>query len=155
MHTVVLGKGRHSSHKGPLALAVMGMVHGVTPALQPAVPCPPHAACHRDVPLPWAVAGRGPPGAQGHRQQLLQEQVSAGGSTSSLSHGSPCLTPSSFPRPSMEVGVCTEAYDQEMSVSRRHINSAFMTFVVLDEEGRPRTLPMVVPQPGVRTAVPL
>lgn len=55
----------------------------------------------------------------------------------------------------MEVGVCTEAYDQEMSVSRRHINSAFMTFVVLDEEGRPRTLPMVVPQPGVSTAVPL
>uniref|UniRef100_A0A8B9CZB7 Acyl-coenzyme A thioesterase 11 n=1 Tax=Anser brachyrhynchus TaxID=132585 RepID=A0A8B9CZB7_9AVES len=49
---------------------------------------------------------------------------------------------------SMEVGVCAEAYGQEMSVSRRHINSAFMTFVVLDEEGRPRTLPMVVPQPG-------
>lgn len=49
---------------------------------------------------------------------------------------------------SMEVGVCTEAYDQEMSVSRRHINSAFMTFVVLDEDGQPRTLPMVVPQPG-------
>ncbi|XP_021261210.1 acyl-coenzyme A thioesterase 11 isoform X1 [Numida meleagris] len=49
---------------------------------------------------------------------------------------------------SMEVGVCTEAYDQEMSVSRRHINSAFMTFVVLDEEGRPRALPMVMPQPG-------
>ncbi|XP_071898286.1 acyl-coenzyme A thioesterase 11 isoform X2 [Anas platyrhynchos] len=49
---------------------------------------------------------------------------------------------------SMEVGVCAEAYDQEMSVSRRHINSAFMTFVVLDEEGQPRTLPMVVPQPG-------
>ncbi|NXG78410.1 ACO11 thioesterase, partial [Baryphthengus martii] len=29
---------------------------------------------------------------------------------------------------SMEVGVCAEAYGQEMSVSRRHINSAFMTF---------------------------
>ncbi|XP_065511618.1 acyl-coenzyme A thioesterase 11 isoform X5 [Caloenas nicobarica] len=49
---------------------------------------------------------------------------------------------------SMEVGVCAEAYGQEMSVSRRHINSAFMTFVVLDEEGRPRTLPMVAPEPG-------
>lgn len=94
---VVLGKGRHTSHKGPLALAVMGTPHGVTPALQPAVPCPPHAACHRDVPLPRAVAGRGPPGAQSHRQQRLQEQVSAGGSSSSLSHGSPCLTPPSFP----------------------------------------------------------
>ncbi|NXJ88567.1 ACO11 thioesterase, partial [Corythaixoides concolor] len=49
---------------------------------------------------------------------------------------------------SMEVGVCAEAYGQEMSVSRRHINSAFMTFVVLDEEGQPRTLPMVAPEPG-------
>ncbi|XP_009579093.1 PREDICTED: acyl-coenzyme A thioesterase 11, partial [Fulmarus glacialis] len=48
----------------------------------------------------------------------------------------------------MEVGVCAEAYGQEMSVSRRHINSAFMTFVVLDQEGRPRTLPMVAPEPG-------
>ncbi|NXG67484.1 ACO11 thioesterase, partial [Hemiprocne comata] len=57
------------------------------------------------------------------------------------------LTPSSLP-PSMEVGVCAEAYGQEMSVSRRHINSAFMTFVVLDQEGRPRTLPMVAPEPG-------
>ncbi|XP_019356799.1 PREDICTED: acyl-coenzyme A thioesterase 11 isoform X2 [Gavialis gangeticus] len=49
---------------------------------------------------------------------------------------------------SMEVGVCVEAYGQEMKVSRRHINSAFMTFVVLDEEGQPCTLPMVVPEPG-------
>ncbi|XP_065698195.2 acyl-coenzyme A thioesterase 11 isoform X1 [Patagioenas fasciata] len=49
---------------------------------------------------------------------------------------------------SMEVGVCAEAHGQEMSVSRRHINSAFMTFVVLDEKGRPRTLPMVAPEPG-------
>lgn len=63
----------------------------------------------------------------------------------------PCASPLLCPLPSMEVGVCAEAYDQEMSVSRRHINSAFMTFVVLDDEGRPRTLPMVVPQPGVRS----
>lgn len=63
------------------------------------------------------------------------------------------LTPSSLlPAPaSMEVGVCAEAYGQEMSISRRHINSAFMTFVVLDQEGRPRTLPMVAPEPGVST----
>jgi len=51
----------------------------------------------------------------------------------------------------MEVGVCAEAYGQEMSISRRHINSAFMTFVVLDEEGQTCTLPMVAPEPGVRT----
>ncbi|XP_074732070.1 acyl-coenzyme A thioesterase 11 isoform X4 [Strix uralensis] len=49
---------------------------------------------------------------------------------------------------SMEVGVCAEAYGQEMSVSRRHINSAFMTFVVLDQEGQPRNLPMLAPEPG-------
>ncbi|XP_075280552.1 acyl-coenzyme A thioesterase 11 isoform X1 [Opisthocomus hoazin] len=49
---------------------------------------------------------------------------------------------------SMEVGVCAEAYGQEMSISRRHINSAFMTFVVLDEEGQTCTLPMVAPEPG-------
>lgn len=47
--------------------------------------------------------------------------------------------------------MCAEAYGQEMSVSRRHINSAFMTFVVLDQQGQPRTLPMVAPEPGVST----
>ncbi|NXE86159.1 ACO11 thioesterase, partial [Menura novaehollandiae] len=56
--------------------------------------------------------------------------------------------PSSLLSGSMEVGVSAEAYGQEMSVSRRHINSAFMTFEVLDQEGRPRTLPMVAPEPG-------
>ncbi|KAJ7395390.1 Acyl-coenzyme A thioesterase 11 [Pitangus sulphuratus] len=49
---------------------------------------------------------------------------------------------------SMEVGVSAEAYGPEMSVSPRHINSAFMTFEVLDQEGRPRMLPMVAPEPG-------
>ncbi|XP_027505003.1 acyl-coenzyme A thioesterase 11 isoform X2 [Corapipo altera] len=49
---------------------------------------------------------------------------------------------------SMEVGVSAEAYGQEMCVSPRHINSAFMTFEVLDQEGRPRMLPMVAPEPG-------
>ncbi|XP_033007940.1 acyl-coenzyme A thioesterase 11 isoform X2 [Lacerta agilis] len=49
---------------------------------------------------------------------------------------------------SMEVGVCVEAYRHEMEVSRRHINSAFMTFVVLNDEGQPRTLPMLKPEPG-------
>uniref|UniRef100_A0A8C3TD73 START domain-containing protein n=1 Tax=Chelydra serpentina TaxID=8475 RepID=A0A8C3TD73_CHESE len=48
----------------------------------------------------------------------------------------------------MEVGVCVEAYRQEMEVSRRHINSAFMTFVVLDQEGQPSTIPMVKPEAG-------
>uniref|UniRef100_A0A8C6ZXZ6 Acyl-CoA thioesterase 11 n=1 Tax=Nothoprocta perdicaria TaxID=30464 RepID=A0A8C6ZXZ6_NOTPE len=48
---------------------------------------------------------------------------------------------------SMEVGVCAEAYGQEPAPSRRHINSAFMTFVVLDEQGRPRALPRLQPEP--------
>uniref|UniRef100_A0A452VB71 Acyl-CoA thioesterase 11 n=1 Tax=Ursus maritimus TaxID=29073 RepID=A0A452VB71_URSMA len=49
---------------------------------------------------------------------------------------------------SMEVGVCVEAYRQEAETHRRHINSAFMTFVVLDADDQPRTLPWIQPQPG-------
>lgn len=50
---------------------------------------------------------------------------------------------------SMEVGVCVEAYRQEAETQRRHINSAFMTFVVLDADDQPRKLPWIQPQPGV------
>ncbi|KAL6468313.1 hypothetical protein MHYP_G00239900 [Metynnis hypsauchen] len=46
---------------------------------------------------------------------------------------------------SMEVGVCAEAYQGEEPL--RHINSAFMTFEVLDEEGSPRPLPPIRPEP--------
>uniref|UniRef100_A0ABI7YND5 Acyl-CoA thioesterase 11 n=2 Tax=Felis catus TaxID=9685 RepID=A0ABI7YND5_FELCA len=49
---------------------------------------------------------------------------------------------------SMEVGVCVEAYRQGAETQRRHINSAFMTFVVLDADDQPRTLPWIRPQPG-------
>ncbi|XP_058408486.1 acyl-coenzyme A thioesterase 11 isoform X1 [Diceros bicornis minor] len=49
---------------------------------------------------------------------------------------------------SMEVGVSVEAYRQEAEAHRRHINSAFMTFVVLDAEDQPQTLPWIRPQPG-------
>nr|XP_033772782.1 acyl-coenzyme A thioesterase 11 [Geotrypetes seraphini] len=49
---------------------------------------------------------------------------------------------------SMEVGVCVEAYSQEGEVSRRHINSAFMSFVVLDEKNRPCILPRIKPEAG-------
>ncbi|XP_029474711.1 acyl-coenzyme A thioesterase 11 isoform X2 [Rhinatrema bivittatum] len=49
---------------------------------------------------------------------------------------------------SMEVGVCVEAYGQEGEVGRRHINSAFMTFVVLNEQNRPCILPRVKPEAG-------
>lgn len=50
---------------------------------------------------------------------------------------------------SMEVGVCVEAYRQEAETHRRHINSAFMTFVVLDADDQPQMLPWIRPQPGV------
>ncbi|XP_045370227.2 acyl-coenzyme A thioesterase 11 isoform X5 [Camelus bactrianus] len=49
---------------------------------------------------------------------------------------------------SMEVGVCVEAYRQEAETHRRHINSAFMTFVVLDADDQPQMLPWIRPQPG-------
>ncbi|XP_021490960.1 acyl-coenzyme A thioesterase 11 isoform X2 [Meriones unguiculatus] len=49
---------------------------------------------------------------------------------------------------SMEVGVCVEAYRQEAEKQRRHINSAFMTFVVLDKDDQPQKLPWIRPQPG-------
>ncbi|KAM4641680.1 acyl-coenzyme A thioesterase 11 isoform 1-T2 [Discoglossus pictus] len=49
---------------------------------------------------------------------------------------------------SMEVGVCVEAFCHEVDVPRRHINSAFMTFMVLDEKNLPSVLPPILPEPG-------
>ncbi|KAI4872319.1 hypothetical protein NFI96_027747, partial [Prochilodus magdalenae] len=46
---------------------------------------------------------------------------------------------------SMEVGVCAEAYQGGEPL--RHINSAFMTFEVLDQDKKPRTLPRIRPEP--------
>ncbi|XP_030606848.1 acyl-coenzyme A thioesterase 11 [Archocentrus centrarchus] len=48
-------------------------------------------------------------------------------------------------RNSMEVGVRAEAYQEEGA--NRHINSAFMTFEVLDDGGKPRKLPRIRPEP--------
>lgn len=45
--------------------------------------------------------------------------------------------------------MCVEAYRQEAETHRRHINSAFMTFVVLDADDQPQILPWIRPQPGV------
>uniref|UniRef100_A0A8C5R6N2 Acyl-coenzyme A thioesterase 11 n=1 Tax=Leptobrachium leishanense TaxID=445787 RepID=A0A8C5R6N2_9ANUR len=49
---------------------------------------------------------------------------------------------------SMEVGVCVEAFCHEITVPRRHINSAFMTFMVLDGNNHPCVLPRIKPEPG-------
>uniref|UniRef100_A0A4W6E725 Acyl-CoA thioesterase 11 n=1 Tax=Lates calcarifer TaxID=8187 RepID=A0A4W6E725_LATCA len=46
---------------------------------------------------------------------------------------------------SMEVGVRAEAYQEEGP--NRHINSAFMTFEVLDDHGKPCLLPRIRPEP--------
>ncbi|XP_055023688.2 acyl-coenzyme A thioesterase 11b isoform X1 [Misgurnus anguillicaudatus] len=46
---------------------------------------------------------------------------------------------------SMEVGVCAEAYQGGEPL--RHINTAFMTFEVLDNDGKPRSLPRIRPEP--------
>uniref|UniRef100_A0A8C6STX0 Acyl-CoA thioesterase 11 n=1 Tax=Neogobius melanostomus TaxID=47308 RepID=A0A8C6STX0_9GOBI len=46
---------------------------------------------------------------------------------------------------SMEVGVRAEAYQEEGP--NRHINSAFMTFEVLDGNGKPSLLPRIRPEP--------
>ncbi|XP_026881060.2 acyl-coenzyme A thioesterase 11b isoform X2 [Electrophorus electricus] len=48
-------------------------------------------------------------------------------------------------RKSMEVGVCAEAYQGGEPL--RHINSAFMTFEVLDHNKEPCTLPRIRPEP--------
>ncbi|XP_061593614.1 acyl-coenzyme A thioesterase 11b [Cololabis saira] len=45
---------------------------------------------------------------------------------------------------SMEVGVCAEAYKGGEPL--RHINSAFMTFELLDGDRKPRTLPRIRPE---------
>ncbi|KAA0714269.1 Acyl-coenzyme A thioesterase 11 [Triplophysa tibetana] len=46
---------------------------------------------------------------------------------------------------SMEVGVCAEAYQGGEPL--RHINTAFMTFEVLDNDRKPRMLPRIQPEP--------
>ncbi|XP_072537409.1 acyl-coenzyme A thioesterase 11b [Salminus brasiliensis] len=45
---------------------------------------------------------------------------------------------------SMEVGVCAEAYQGGEPL--RHINTAFMTFEVLDQDKKPQTLPRIRPE---------
>uniref|UniRef100_A0A671QYL3 Acyl-CoA thioesterase 11 n=1 Tax=Sinocyclocheilus anshuiensis TaxID=1608454 RepID=A0A671QYL3_9TELE len=45
----------------------------------------------------------------------------------------------------MEVGVCAEAYQGGEPL--RHINTAFMTFEVLDNDRKPCTLPRIRPEP--------
>lgn len=50
-------------------------------------------------------------------------------------------------RCSIEVGVRAEAYQDQGT--NRHINSAFMIFEVLDDHGKPCTLPGLRPEPLV------
>ncbi len=51
-------------------------------------------------------------------------------------------------RTSMEVGVRVEA-ENPRTGERRHTSSAYFTFVALDENGRPRLAPQVIPETEV------
>ncbi len=48
-------------------------------------------------------------------------------------------------RTSMEIGARVEA-ENLLSGERRHIASAYLTFVALDEQGRPTSVPPVIPE---------
>jgi len=48
-------------------------------------------------------------------------------------------------RTSMEVGVRVEAEDM-LTGNRRHTNSAYLTFVAIDRDGRPVEVPQIVPE---------
>lgn len=48
-------------------------------------------------------------------------------------------------RTSMEIGVRVEAEDL-LTGTRRHTNSCYLTFVCVDERGRPREVPRLVPE---------
>lgn len=48
-------------------------------------------------------------------------------------------------RSSMEVGVRVEA-ENTITGQRRHVSSAYLVFVALDEEGKPRTVPRLDPE---------
>jgi len=48
-------------------------------------------------------------------------------------------------RTSMEVGVKVEA-ENIITGDKRHTNSCYITFVALDEQGRPAPVPQIVPQ---------
>ena len=61
--------------------------------------------------------------------------------------GCMCLSCTYSHPPSMEVGVCAEAYKGGEPL--RHINSAFMTFEVLDGDRKPCMLPRIRPEPVV------
>jgi acyl-CoA hydrolase len=48
-------------------------------------------------------------------------------------------------RTSMEVGVRVEAEDM-LTGARRHTNTAYLTFVAIDRDGRPVEIPPIVPE---------
>jgi len=48
-------------------------------------------------------------------------------------------------RTSMEVGVRVEA-ENVISAERRHVSSAYLVFVALDKEGKPRPVPRLDPE---------
>lgn len=127
---------------------------------QSSVQCPPHFEDHRHVLLQRTFSSWRSLDSESHCQQHIQEQVRLHirqiSSTSSFLHSNGHVLQLFYHITqlvylwlnSVEVGVCAEAYQGEEPL--RHINSAFMTFEVLDENGRPRPLPPIKPEPQVR-----
>jgi acyl-CoA hydrolase len=60
-----------------------------------------------------------------------------------------CATVNDVGRTSMEVGVRVEAEDI-VSGRRAHTSSAYLVFVALDQEGKPRPVPDIVPETDVQ-----
>lgn len=119
--------------------------------LQPSVSGSSHPSSHRHVHLQRTFSGWRQIAAEGDSEQRLQKQVSQNaGRDAALqlcSRQNHWLHTDTCPYCSMEVGVRAEAYHEEGP--NRHINSAFMTFEVLDDGGKPRTLPRIRPEPLV------
>lgn len=113
--------------------------------LQSSVSGSSHPSSHRHVHLQRTFSGWRQIAAEGDREQRLQKQVSQ--NTGSALQLCSRQRTDTCPYCSMEVGVRAEAYHEEGP--NRHINSAFMTFEVLDDGGKPRTLPRIRPEPLV------
>lgn len=138
-------------------------------SMQSSVSGSPHSAVHRHVHVQRTFSGWRQTAAKGYSQQCLQKQVIVcpelplkiqkirwhkitvdwfmGRNRSVLKDNKWDLNIGFYVCCSMEVGVRAEAYQEDGP--NRHINSAFMTFEVLNDHRKPCTLPRIRPEPLV------